>query len=37
MAYLKPEELEELEGAMSGRPDIEHRRKDGENGESVEA
>lgn len=28
MAYLKPEELEELEGAMSGRPDIEHRRKD---------
>jgi hypothetical protein len=28
MAYLKPEELEELEAAMSGRPDIEHRRKD---------
>jgi hypothetical protein len=27
MSYLKPEELEELESAIEGRPEIEHRRR----------
>jgi hypothetical protein len=30
MSYLKPEELEELEAAISGRPEILHRRKHAE-------
>jgi hypothetical protein len=34
MSYLKPEELQELEQAISGRPEILHRRKNGEEARS---
>jgi hypothetical protein len=34
MAYLKAEQLEELEQALQGRPEIEHRRRDGPQAEA---